>query len=285
MTLYHMKNDGTPGVCSAQPGNCPLSNSSIHTHSLEEAQDFADRMNEIKALNIYEKVRLNSNNNLDKDEDTTYLSENQIKKLEIADLYVLSKPDLNLEQESENLIKGLNETETLLTEHLQKEYYLNSDKARVEYEDNYKTYLFNKFKPDGYPLEIKNVAIKTNNGSTVNKNIKISLTRDLNWEYSYSSKNKDVPVDLEELEKGFFSRPDVKPYMDENWKKRAELLKLEENSVNNSIAKLKRDREQIKLKRIELEDKLDLYSRELAPLSERISIQRIALNELKNRGY
>ena len=73
--------------------------------------------------------------------------------------------------------------------------------------------------------------------------------------------------------------------MDENWKKRAELLKLEENSVNNSIAKLKRDREQIKLKRIELEDKLDLYSRELAPLSERISIQRIALNELKNRGY
>ena len=65
MTLYHMKNDGTPGVCSAQPGNCPLSNSSIHTHTLEEAQDFADRMNEIKALNIYEKVRLNSNNNLD----------------------------------------------------------------------------------------------------------------------------------------------------------------------------------------------------------------------------
>ena len=55
MTLYHMKNDGTPGVCSAQPGNCPLSNSSIHTHTLEEAQNFADRMNEIKSLNMYEK--------------------------------------------------------------------------------------------------------------------------------------------------------------------------------------------------------------------------------------
>lgn len=284
MTLYHMKNDGTPGVCSAQPGNCPLSNSSIHTHTLEEAQDFADRMNEIKALNIYEKVRLSLNNDLDKDEDTTYLSENQIKKLEIADLYVLSKPDLNLEQKSENLINGLNETETLLTEHLKKEYYLNSDKARIEYEDNYKTYLFNKFKPDGYPLTVKNVAIKTNKGS-INTDIKINLTRDLNWEYSYNSKNKDIPVDLEELEKGFFSRPDVKPYMDENWKKRAELLKLEDNSVNNSIAKLKRDREQIKAKRIELEDKLDLYSRELSPLSERRAIQIIALNELKNRGY
>ena len=73
--------------------------------------------------------------------------------------------------------------------------------------------------------------------------------------------------------------------MEENWKKREELLKFNENSENNSKAKLKRDREQLKNKRIEFEDKLDLYSRELLPLSERRSIQKLALNELKNRGY
>ena len=62
-------------------------------------------------------------------------------------------------------------------------------------------------------------------------------------------------------------------------------IKFNENSENNSKAKLKRDREQLKNKRIEFEDKLDLYSRELLPLSERRSIQKLALNELKNRGY
>ncbi len=285
MTLYHMKNDGSPGVCTAQPGNCPLSNSSIHTHSIEEAQDFADRMNEIKSLNIYEKVRLNKNGNFDKDEDTTYLTENQIKKLELADLYVLSKPDSNLEKESENLIKGLNETETILTELLHQEYYLNSEKARIDYENNYKDYLFNKFKPDGYPKTIKNVTIKSSNNKEIKTDVKITLTKDLNWKYNYFTKNKEIEIELENLEKGFFSRPDVKPFMEENWKKREELLKFNENSENNSKAKLKRDREQLKNKRIEFEDKLDLYSRELLPLSERRSIQKLALNELKNRGY
>lgn len=285
MTLYHMKNDGSPGVCTAQPGNCPLSNSSIHTHSIEEAQDFADRMNEIKSLNIYEKVRLNKNGNFDKDEDTTYLTENQIKKLELADLYVLSKPDSNLEKESENLIKGLNETETILTELLHQEYYLNSEKARIDYENNYKDYLFNKFKPDGYPKTIKNVTIKSSNNKEIKTDVKITLTKDLNWKYNYFTKNKEIEIELENLEKGFFGRSDVKPFMEENWKKREELLKFNENSENNSKAKLKRDREQLKNKRIEFEDKLDLYSRELLPLSERRSIQKLALNELKNRGY
>ena len=285
MTLYHMKNDGSPGVCTAQPGNCPLSNSSIHTHSIEEAQDFADRMNEIKSLNIYEKVRLNKNGNFDKDEDTTYLTENQIKKLELADLYVLSKPDSNLEKESENLIKGLNETETILTELLHQEYYLNSEKARIDYENNYKDYLFNKFKPDGYPKTIKNVTIKSSNNKEIKTDVKITLTKDLNWKYNYFTKNKEIEIELENLKKGFFSRSDVKPFMEENWKKREELLKFNENSENNSKAKLKRDREQLKNKRIEFEDKLDLYSRELLPLSERRSIQKLALNELKNRGY
>lgn len=30
MTRYHVKKDGTPGVCHAQEGNCPLGDSSQH---------------------------------------------------------------------------------------------------------------------------------------------------------------------------------------------------------------------------------------------------------------
>lgn len=285
MTLYHMKNDGTPGVCSAQPGNCPLSSSSLHTHTLEEAQDFADRMNEINALHIYDRVRLNSNKP-DKDEYTTYLTENQIKKLDLADLYVLSKTDEDLEEESQTLIKDLRETETLLTDYLQKEYYLSSDKARADYEDNYQIYLFNKFKPDGYPLEIKNVNIRGfDDEIKFNTNVKISLANDLEWKYSYNSGDEDIPIKMMDLEKNFFNRPDVKPYADDTHVRRGELLKLKKNSATNSYAKLKKDKAEIKEKRIELEDKLDSYSRELNSLSERRYIQNLALNELKNRGY
>lgn len=42
MTKYHIKSDGTPGVCRANAGNCPLSSDSEHFDSVESAQKFAD---------------------------------------------------------------------------------------------------------------------------------------------------------------------------------------------------------------------------------------------------
>lgn len=42
MAKYHIKKDGTPGVCTAQEGACPLGSTSEHFSSPEEAQRFLD---------------------------------------------------------------------------------------------------------------------------------------------------------------------------------------------------------------------------------------------------
>ena len=47
MAKYHVKKDGTPGVCHAQEGNCPLGSSNEHFSSAQQAQDYADKMNEL----------------------------------------------------------------------------------------------------------------------------------------------------------------------------------------------------------------------------------------------
>lgn len=46
MTKYHIKKDGTPGICKAKQ-NCPLGGTENHieANSLEEAQAFADKHN------------------------------------------------------------------------------------------------------------------------------------------------------------------------------------------------------------------------------------------------
>ena len=48
MTKFHMKRDGTPGVCTAEEGNCPygVNTPHIYTESIEEAQRFFDKKNE-----------------------------------------------------------------------------------------------------------------------------------------------------------------------------------------------------------------------------------------------
>lgn len=46
MLRYHIKKDGTPSICEAQPGNCPLGDETLHFGSYEEAQRFMDMKNE-----------------------------------------------------------------------------------------------------------------------------------------------------------------------------------------------------------------------------------------------
>ena len=45
MAKFHIKNDGTPGACNAQKGNCPYGDAQHHFPSQEEAQEYADRVN------------------------------------------------------------------------------------------------------------------------------------------------------------------------------------------------------------------------------------------------
>lgn len=46
MAKYHIKKDGTPGVCRAKDGNCPFGNESEHFPTKEEAQNYADKLHE-----------------------------------------------------------------------------------------------------------------------------------------------------------------------------------------------------------------------------------------------
>ena len=66
MAKYHVKKDGTPGICHAQEGNCPLGDSSQHFSSVQEAQEYADEINELKTITDEQKNKfkniLNKNN-------------------------------------------------------------------------------------------------------------------------------------------------------------------------------------------------------------------------------
>lgn len=46
MVKYHIKKDGTPGVCRAQNKKCPYGSESEHFPTKEEAQNYADKKNE-----------------------------------------------------------------------------------------------------------------------------------------------------------------------------------------------------------------------------------------------
>lgn len=43
MAKYHIKKDGTHGVCRAQNGNCPFGGESEHFPTKEEAQNYATK--------------------------------------------------------------------------------------------------------------------------------------------------------------------------------------------------------------------------------------------------
>lgn len=47
MAKYHIKKDGTPGICKAKL-SCPLGDSNHHYDSIEEAQQVADKQNKQK---------------------------------------------------------------------------------------------------------------------------------------------------------------------------------------------------------------------------------------------
>ena len=111
MAKYHVKKDGTPGVCRAQEGNCPLGDSSQHFSSKEEAQDYADKVNEKNANNVTEKTK------------------KEIKSIQI--------PSMNQEEVQDEIDYHLNREEGRKYESLA--YYTHeilNDKSMLGNEDN-----------------------------------------------------------------------------------------------------------------------------------------------------
>lgn len=43
---YHIAKNGAPAACTAQPGKCPLGNQDEHFDTVEEAQIYADQLNQ-----------------------------------------------------------------------------------------------------------------------------------------------------------------------------------------------------------------------------------------------
>lgn len=43
---YHIAKNGAPAICTAQPGKCPLGNQDEHFDTVEEAQIYADELNQ-----------------------------------------------------------------------------------------------------------------------------------------------------------------------------------------------------------------------------------------------
>ena len=48
MTTYHIKQNGTPGVCHAKSGNCPLGGTSLHFDTAEQAEHVSQAIMEAK---------------------------------------------------------------------------------------------------------------------------------------------------------------------------------------------------------------------------------------------
>lgn len=48
---YHISKNGTPAVCHAQPGNCPIGGNDVHFNSPEKALEYADNKNHLEVLN------------------------------------------------------------------------------------------------------------------------------------------------------------------------------------------------------------------------------------------
>ena len=94
---YHIKKDGTPDICRAKPGNCPLGGDENHFQTIEEAQIYADKLNEEQILEEYKNNFLRNFDNKFKEYRNKAIKENQDKIIKL-------KEKLNLEELPEFLI-------------------------------------------------------------------------------------------------------------------------------------------------------------------------------------
>lgn len=83
MTKYHIKRDGTPGVCHAVKGHCPLGGADNHFTTQEAAQQAADERNANES-NLFNKQRMFSD---DKTAQDYFLENNrgQVYGLQVGD--------------------------------------------------------------------------------------------------------------------------------------------------------------------------------------------------------
>ena len=160
MAKYHVKKDGTPGVCRAQEGNCPLGDSSQHFSSKEEAQDYADKVNEKNANNVTEKTK------------------KEIKSIQI--------PSMNQEEVQDEIDYHLNREEGRKYESLA--YYTHeilNDKSMLGNEDNE---FINTLRKEFGDKTNKIIQPERSFEDTVSQ---VLFDKGLRYAYEYDYKNKE----------------------------------------------------------------------------------------------
>ena len=160
MAKYHVKKDGTPGVCRAQEGNCPLGDSSQHFSSKEEAQDYADKINENNANNVTEKPK------------------KEIKSIQI--------PSMNQEEIQDEIDYHLNRSEGRKYESLA--YYTHeilNDKSMLGNEDNE---FINTLRKEFGDKTNKIIQPERSFEDTVSQ---VLFDKGLRYAYEYDYKNKE----------------------------------------------------------------------------------------------
>lgn len=95
MAKYHIKKDGTPGICKAKQ-NCPLGGTENHieANSLEEAQAFADKHNANQAQKYeqapgHRKNKKRTSMNIKESLDSLQSNKkNELRQTELGDIIV-----------------------------------------------------------------------------------------------------------------------------------------------------------------------------------------------------
>ena len=132
---YHIKKDGTPDICRAKPGNCPLGGDENHFPTKEEAQDYADKKNELEVkqnkINFgaeeWEKFRKEIIENEEKKNTVPYFNENEIEEIYKGIKYsTVDYPD-NLKKEIKS-IKILNFNQEEIQDEI--DFHLNRSEDR-----------------------------------------------------------------------------------------------------------------------------------------------------------
>ncbi|MGT2800758.1 hypothetical protein [Streptococcus marmotae] len=291
MTKYHIKKDGSVGVCTATK-SCPLGGPSCHFETIEEAEKLADRYNELSVAGFYDEVRLSSifTVNAPKSHTATYVSETQIKNLPTADLILLADEDKvnELKEENKETMEYLGYAEMSLAYVEERLSYLGSPSGRLDaladYEDKVRKEKLRFVEPivlKDFPLR---AVISYDNKVIAHGDISLFVDERTGIPLKKIKVTQaDDPKDLKKLEPavGFFSTPEVKNFIKASDKYRADLERINVQKV--AAERVRYDVRQLHTMRIQTENALIEYHRDLEPMRERINIQRLASEELARR--
>ena len=100
MTTYHIKQNGTPGVCHAKPGNCPLGGTGIHFDTAEQAEYVSQA---IMAARYGQAFYVESQEESQKENNTKEVEEvEEVKEVKPMEKYI-SESEL---AESKRIMRG-----------------------------------------------------------------------------------------------------------------------------------------------------------------------------------